>query len=250
MANDYFVRVLNKSSETQNYLLFNDPPTRGDLGTPYSNVWERSPGVFSPNGTAKFQFSTDVYAVCGSTVSKQALGVKMQIDTSDFARVTLTEPKKDGVNVNMDVQSGGVGFKPPPGTVTEAGSYGIKTASFDLNRYTYFWCGMGKLDSDGNVQPCVTWQAKPTKSYVVTPILKFWVSTGTYTPGMVVDQTMFGEIADIDFTGRSENIATITHNSNGTYSAPEYSHSKSVKYEEIVGLRLGATTGRGLLLTE
>ena len=84
---------------------------------------------------------------------------------------------------------------------------------------------MGKYNNKGKIVPVVSWQAKPTMNYTVTPITKFWVATGTFEDGLVVDKTIFGAMREIDFTGANGNMATVTHLDDGTYTEPEFSWS-------------------------
>jgi hypothetical protein len=62
----------------------------------------------------------------------------------------------------------------------------------------------------------------------VTPVLKYFVSTGDFQSGDAVDITTLGVVSTIDFTTAKpgQTIATITQNSDGTYSPPVFSYPK------------------------
>ena len=139
MPQQYFVIIKNHSGDVQNYLLFNEAPEPGPLGTPYSNVWLHSKGVFSPNGQGKFSIGVEHFAVCGTTIRQQTFGLNVQVDTSDFAPVTLSEDKEPGTMVLMEIKDEGAGFVPPPGTITQpGGSFEIKTGAFSSREYRKF----------------------------------------------------------------------------------------------------------------
>ena len=136
MPDQYYVVIFNQSGDVKNYLLFNDPPDEGSLGTPYSNVWLRSNGVFSPNGRGKFSIGTETFAVCGTTSKQEAFGLKVQIDTSDNSDVTLSTRDVPGTSLDMEIIHDGAGFVPPGGTTTLPGSFGIQTGAFSARQYS------------------------------------------------------------------------------------------------------------------
>jgi hypothetical protein len=89
---------------------------------------------------------------------------------------------------------------------------------------------MGKKSPVGDVDrviPVAVWQAKPNQVYQVTPHVKYYISTGKYQPGTIVDVTNFGLVCEIDFTGKDENMASVVYNNNLKYEEVKYSFANS-----------------------
>ena len=63
---DLQIIVKNTSDEVQNFLIFNDVPAFSkNAGKAWTNVWGRSPGVGSSNGSMRFGIHEAFFAVCG-----------------------------------------------------------------------------------------------------------------------------------------------------------------------------------------
>jgi hypothetical protein len=93
--------------------------------------------------------------------------------------------------------------------------------SYIENRFA----GLGAEDptDSSNIVPVATFPVKPDLQYTVAPVTKYYVSTGSYEQGEIIDVTTLGEIATIDFTGINYTTATVVHNDDGTYSLPAWS---------------------------
>ena len=50
----------------------------------------------------------------------------------------------------------------------------------------------------------------------------YYITTGDYVPGDIVDVATFGSIANVDFTGKSESVAYVTQLDDGTYGPVKY----------------------------
>jgi hypothetical protein len=75
-----------------------------------------------------------------------------------------------------------------------------------------------------DVLPVAVWKAVPNQQYQITPHRKYYITTGSYAAGTVVDVTQLGKVAALDFTGKQENLATVTMNADYTYDV-KYSFS-------------------------
>ncbi|KAK6519399.1 hypothetical protein TWF281_003233 [Arthrobotrys megalospora] len=191
----YSIVIRNQSGVVQNYLVFHEHPYQAkDDPTVHSTVWQRSPGVFSPNGQVKFMLSDQIFAVCGTTTNRKELELKAQIDTIDHMEVALGTDTTPGTDANMVFLNNGVGFKGPPGTISKPGAFAITTGHFDGDTNENIWCGLGKYDQ-------------------------------------YVEKTIFEAISEIDSTTADGDIATITHKSDGTYTAPVFTWQK-IRFHE------------------
>ncbi|UNI18018.1 hypothetical protein JDV02_004319 [Purpureocillium takamizusanense] len=227
---EYFVRVLNQSGQTRNYMFFNEvPEPSSSVGKIYTNVWVRSPGVASPSGRAEFDVKVANYAICGTAPKPVDYGVV--VSTSDYAAVELKGKDKPGTVPVMEIVNDGPQFVAPFGTTDKDNSFGIQTKTFDPDRYSTVYCGFGKQNSKGDVVPVAVWRGFPGLQYVLTPQVTYYVGTGDYSPGTAVDITTIGTISTIDFTKAlsGQTIATITHNKDGTYSGPVFDYPPKAK---------------------
>jgi hypothetical protein len=133
----YQIKVINSSSEPQQYLLFSQAPNVStEVGKAWSNVWVVSPTVDNStrHAYATFNIVADDFAVCGTT--DEALGDGVSVTTADYATVTLATNKILGTEPIMQVIDGGPGFALPFVTTSLGGSFGIKTKSWDVTRYS------------------------------------------------------------------------------------------------------------------
>lgn len=142
---EYFVKVLNKSEETQNYLFFNQKPEEStSVGKIYTNVWIKSPGVPSPRGQAEFDVKVANFAICGTTPEPVDYGVV--VSTSDYAAVELKTNTKPGTSPVMEIVSGGPQFVEPYGTTNKDNSFGINTKPFNPDQYSKPRCSQRHND--------------------------------------------------------------------------------------------------------
>jgi len=84
---------------------------------------------------------------------------------------------------------------------------------------------MGKIQPYSNppeVIPVATWTAQSNRTYKVFPKMVYYISTGAYTSGDIIDVADLREVATIDFTGRKETIAEVTQKDDGRFSVVKY----------------------------
>jgi hypothetical protein len=85
-------------------------------------------------------------------------------------------------------------------------------------------------DNTPGVKVVTCWHSDPLATYILTPIVKFWIATGGYSEGQSVLVSEIGNKVPLDFTTQGENVfATTTHNSDGTYSPPQFSPTPPTK---------------------
>ncbi|KAG4441286.1 hypothetical protein IFR05_003214 [Cadophora sp. M221] len=217
----YTIIVKNQSGQSQKYLLFQAPPqAAAALGKVWSNVWIQTGGTPSPNGKQNIRITEDIFAIAGTT--PQALADGVVVTESDFVGpVVLASGTVPGTAPTVGIVGGNPAFDPKPyGTTTKANSFGITTKVFDKETFPYVIVGMGKYDATGNVVPCLTWSADPNSKYDITPQSTYYIATGSFTPGDVVDVTKYGAKVSIEFgtAPAGWTVATVTQQSDGTYS--------------------------------
>lgn len=87
------------------------------------------------------------------------------------------------------------------------------------------FCGLGMKSPFPEVQdviPTSVWQAKPNQNYQITPKQTYYISTGTFHAGRIVDFAQLGAYATIDFTGRKETVSTVDLQNDLGYSSVKY----------------------------
>ncbi|KAH7154289.1 hypothetical protein DER46DRAFT_578128 [Fusarium sp. MPI-SDFR-AT-0072] len=103
-------------------------------------------------------------------------------------------------------------------------SFGINSGAFNDSEYHVF-AGLGKHDNQNKVVPAAIWQAQPSQRYLITPRNQYFVSMGSHQQGTILGMENLGLFISIDFQdapGRA-NVATITHQADGSFSATQWS---------------------------
>jgi len=230
----YTIIVKNKSKANQQYLLFSAPPAKSDkLGQVWSNVWVKTDGTPTPNGSQSIVITQDVFAICGQ--SKEGLATGVFVRETDYAGpASLTSDTKKGTMYTMDIVSKNPAFAQAPyGTTSKANSFAIDVSSFDPDSYPNIQVGMGKYNDAGEVVPAFVFTPDPTTTYDLTPQVTYYIATGDYNPGQVLDITSYGSKVEIDFTTAPAGWtkATVTQESDGKYSGPVFSAPSGQKGE-------------------
>ena len=100
----------------------------------------------------------------------------------------------------------------------------------DFSNAELVFLGLGRMNPAPNppvpVTPVAMIPAEPSQKYVLAPTQVYYISTGKLTEGTVVKIAQLGQIAKIDFTGRSENLATVHLQKDLTYSPVKYDVAK------------------------
>lgn len=70
----------------------------------------------------------------------------------------------------------------------------------------------------GDVVPLATILAHPSQIYTFTPVTKYYIGTGTYVAGEIIEIQDVGTVQLVNFTGTNPKNVVLTHNSDGSYS--------------------------------
>ncbi|KAH8799392.1 hypothetical protein F5884DRAFT_758419 [Xylogone sp. PMI_703] len=230
----YYIDVINNSAKVQKYFLFVELPTVDGVTEPYSNVFAAG-RPRQPDGSVQhFAITTDAYAVCGY----QQINKNVIISGEDNTPMHL-----DGTDPNLAeivVIDGGPGFVTSQAGA-DPGTFKIHVQPFDQGTYPDVWCGYGKMGALGDihsspqavssgltavpgVKVAACWQADPDTDYIVRPVVKFYIATGSFTSGEAVILTEIGAKVAIDFTNEGKKVyASVSQNSDGTYNPPTFS---------------------------
>lgn len=69
----------------------------------------------------------------------------------------------------------------------------------------------------GSIIPVASIVAKPSNEYILYPKAIYYICTGSYQPGTIVDIKTIGRKLKVDFTGAELTHVTYTQTSNGDY---------------------------------
>ena len=103
------------------------------------------------------------------------------------------------------------------------GSYEI-IANSDFDASAGYLFGLARPGNiPGIPSPVSTFLAEPNGTYNITPVEKFYIAEGVYTPGSIIDVSTTSTVSlGIDFTGKSQVAAVVTQASNGSFSVVYY----------------------------
>jgi hypothetical protein len=214
----YNIQVLNSSGFAKSYVVFMQPPAVAATGgqpVVFSNAWVTFNGI-QPNGTDAIQYTDSTFAYWATATMPIAPGTTM--GQSGVAAVDTRA--QDSVPFIGTVP---IGFGPVTLGGAMTGSYRI-IASGDFNPSNGYLFGLAR---PGNVpgipSPVATFVAEPNDTFNVTPVIKFFVADGAYTPGEIIDySTASTNAGSVDFTGRAQSNAVVTQGSDGLFSTQYY----------------------------
>jgi len=222
MANTYQITIKNRSGSSQQYFLFSSPPKINASPSPnvFTNVYQTAPTVPSGNGTARFTITSQFYAICGTNPTP--LGAPVQISTSDFETVTLGTDTNPGTTTVVNVSEDAPAFDTNPIVARSSdGGYLVVTQhDFTFPNQNNIFVGLGADGSSGSgdVVPLAIFPAHPGQSYNIFPVVTYYIGTGMYVPGEIIDVQDVGTIQLLDFTGTNPKRVIVTHNPDGAYT--------------------------------
>ncbi|KAF5232131.1 hypothetical protein FANTH_13128 [Fusarium anthophilum] len=224
MPNNYQITIINKSDEPQSYLLFQNPPQVNPSPNPavFANIYQSSPTI--PNGgDTNFSITTQWYGINGTSPA-QALGTNVKVSTAQGSQVTLGSGSNLGTTlalttVNSDGES--PEFNPvTPAAAAGSGAFQIVTdSSFTPLNLNNIFIGLGAPSANNPdiISPTATFPAEPSMTYTIWPKNTWYICTGSFQPGSIIEVQAVGAKQEVDFeTGRADQ--TFIHNPNGTYS--------------------------------
>ena len=210
------INVRNHEVATQNFYFFQEPGVYSSGQQVYSNcLFTRALGNY-PNtgGILTFQVSTQTFAGIQQAHSTPQVGVasgfasaSRAIDlagssrsSDDWTTASLSPLGLSHPVAGAGIPKGAFRISAPPFPLTD--DYNIGTA----------------VEINGGLALSSFVVARPNLDTDCQPVLKYYVQTGSYTPGSVMD---FGRAninaAVCDFTG-GHSVIDVTLNANGTWS--------------------------------
>lgn len=216
MSTTYTIIVENQSPYPQNFFFFQKPASYTGGAQVYSNSIGSGRLPASGPGTAQLQFQANVqyYAGVGKQVSPPKVGntsvgdiVQMPIDITPSSGTVnnMTQMQLEPLNLTAPTSVPGV----------QEGAFRIKIPAFNPNTQQYD-AGLSTTTMlNGGIPEVVLSNfvtAEPQDNLDVQPVVKFYVSTGNYTAGTVVNFTESAQNSAIcDATsGKTDFLVTYT----------------------------------------
>ncbi|GIK03443.1 hypothetical protein Aspvir_007513 [Aspergillus viridinutans] len=221
----YTIQVYNNSDAQQNYLLFQTVPVVSGSSNVFANVYQASGPIQSGNySQVTFQMTDEFFAVYGT--SPTPLGDKVRVTTGSAESVPLSSGEVPPLNAGTTcVMTTTESEYPTWATVsqtqkTEPNAYCISCdGSFNYPTQTNIFIGMGARDPESkDIIPVTTVPASPNTDFYFQPIVKYYIGTGNFEAGTVVNITEIGPVLTVDFTQLPEPSAVYTQGRDNEYT--------------------------------
>ena len=250
------ITIYNQSHSPKRFLLFQDAPspTNGPNGKVFWNVYQASPSIEDGDDSkTRFEMDNEFFAIYG-TASTVNVG-NVRVYTSNSKKVKLGP---DGTFVALKVENGDPKWNDEyvkDKKSAAKGGFSIMTNHFDypnesksilsLNHQSLniiwltslldnVYIGVGAKDPKHpkSVIPIQTYIAEPSLNSQLFPHMKYYICTGEYQPGIIVDRNSIGDALKVDFTGAAVTNAVFTVDSKGKYTDEDGVNEKNgIKWE-------------------
>lgn len=241
------IRILNNSGSRQTYSLFSEVPriTGRIQGKVWQNILAQARTPAAQEG--KFNIYQKYYAVCGSINGSPADGVSVGVTGTRKVTLGSTTPKGahvPGTTLQLVVEEHAPEFshKQSPACACN-GSFAITTSpdftiaeavtcSFYLaiilrqtsvltvllDSYTL---GFGiSARRTGKIIPAATFIPHPNIRYQIQPITTYYITSGDFAPGNIIDISRLGPTAKVDYNTLKPD-ALIIHDEYGKLNIQE-----------------------------
>jgi len=213
------INVKNLQSQTQKFFFFQEPAVYSGGGDVYSNsLYSQSLGNYNDTGgELTFQVNLQYYAGIQEASSVPVVGNSSGYSSAwraiDLAPASgsTSQPSDCTTATISPLGLGAAQYKEG----VEEGAFRVITPSF--NAPPYYNVGSA-VSVNGIIVPSNFVQANPMNNTDCQPILKYYVQTGTYTQGTVMNFTASSTNSALaDFTG-GYTVCNVSLNADGSWS--------------------------------
>lgn len=210
------INVTNRTAATQNFYFFQQPSLYTGGSMVYSNsLYCHTLGNYDSTGSVlTFQANLQYYAAIQQTNTQPQVGQSSGF-ASAFRAIDLA-PASGTANDCTTASVDPLGLSPPTvGQNVQEGAFRIITPAYQ--EPPMYNIGSA-VQTNGSVVLSNFVVASPANTTDCQPILRYYVQTGSYTPGTVINFTQSSvNAAMCDFTGGHSSI-NVTLNPNGTWT--------------------------------
>ncbi len=222
MSTQYTINVTNKSPNNQNFFFFQKPAIYLGGEQVYSNsIYEATLQPYSTSGSVlTFNFLQQYYAGAQTQVPNLVVGQASGYTTaSQPIDLTSSDPNTQTNNTtNMSVDPS-LGLSVPAYTEgVQSGAYRIVTPQFNSVAEKYNAGLAIQNASTGTVVLSNFINAEPLKNIDCQPILIFYVQTGNYEAGSVINFTTSSVGAALCDTTQGITTFNVDYNADGSWT--------------------------------
>lgn len=221
MATTITINVINKSNTIQNFFFFQQPAAYSGGQQVYTNsLYTQALLPYATSGSVlSFSMTLQYYAGVQQQVAPPQVG-QPSGQLAAIQAINLT-PAPGGPQMNNTTTmtvSPSLGLSPPVSTVgPQPGSFRIVTPVFNPTLANYN-AGSAVQSMSGAITLSNFITAQPNSNLDCQPIIKFYVQTGTYTPGTVMNFTSSSVSAALCDATPGYTTFNVTYNADGTWT--------------------------------
>ncbi|OOM06416.1 hypothetical protein [Clostridium saccharobutylicum] len=240
MSTEYLITVENQSPNPQEFYFFQEPAHYAGGSTVYTNTISHGKlPAYNSGVTSQLQFSliSQYYAGVQKQLSPPIIGnAQLGIISQAAIDVTHSGKEKNKTDVVID-EDGGIYLNTPEHEdAVQQGSFRIATPTFNPNQ-TKINIGLSGRNEKGAIIMSNFIIGEPTKNIDVQPIVKFYVKTGSYKQGTVVNFTESSkDSAMCDATNGTEYF-TVIYKQDGSWEVHPSCKSDIINSDDICGLK-------------
>lgn len=217
MAGTFTITVQNRQPQTQNFFFFQQPAIYSGGGQVYSNsLSSYTLPSYDMSGTVlTFMVEQQYYAAIQQASAPPMVGQSSGFATANRA-IELAGVNGSHSNDSTTASVSPLGLSQPFNQAgVQAGAFRVTTPGFSPP--SVYNVGSA-IAANGEIVLSSFVVAQPYNNIDCQPILKFYVQTGAYTPGTVMNFTQSSvSAAMVDFTG-GYNRCNVTLNADGTWT--------------------------------
>lgn len=221
MATLYTIIIVNNSSAFQNFFVFQKPAVYVGGPKVYSNsLWSQGILPSSQGGSsATFLMLQQYYAGVQQQMTPPVVGgVSGYSSAIQAIDLTPEPPDTTTKNTTSMMVDPALGLQPPTNTSgVGKGAFRIITPTFNPIATPYN-AGLAAQSPAGKVTLSNFIVAPPGQNIDCQPVLQFYVQTGTFTPGTVINFTTSSTSAALCDATTGHVTFTVAYNVNGTWS--------------------------------
>lgn len=222
MSTQYTVIVENNSPSHQEFFFFQQPAVYSGGAKVYTNsVGHGSLPLYNPQRKSQLEFTLlqQYYAGVQRQSSPPVIG---QVQTGLVSQVDIDiapqsgQASPDGTTVVIGDDSLYLDI-PVVTPGVQPGAFRITTPSYAPSQHQ-FNVGLSTTNNDDEVLLSNFIAGEPSKNADVQPIVKFYVNTGSYKPGTVVNFSTSSATAALCDATAGKMLFHVTYNADGTWT--------------------------------
>jgi hypothetical protein len=221
MSTKYSITVTNNSPNAQEFFFFQQPAVYSGGSKVYTNsIGHGGLPPMQSGRSSQIQFTVEQQFYAGAQKQNGAIIVgQAQIGLVSQVAIDLADPNKQTYDcTNVVLNDSSLYLTSPaylPGV--QNGAFRIMTPTYNPQQYQ-FLVGLSTINNDGDIILSNFIPAEPTKNIDVQPIVKFYISTGSYTAGTVVNFTTSSQDSAVCDATNGKLSFKVTYNADGTWN--------------------------------